>query len=111
MLYYFGLEQIPEFFERAKKSYELLPNTTLVCGDFLNSSSPSVDIILKSGLMNYDLTSSGFIHDAIRSLVSSCKIALPLNLLCSIRQNDYLVPYDPNTIYAYCQLLTDNWRW
>lgn len=107
-LQYSGVDQIPALLDVAVERYGHLPGIRFMQGDFSTAALPATDYILACGSLNYRSSKADFITTTISKLFSECRIGLGFNLLSKMEEEGLLVAYDPVTIKAFCQTLTDN---
>jgi SAM-dependent methyltransferase len=106
--HYYGIEQIPEFLEEAKRRYGHLDNITLIARNFMIADLPMVDHVMASGSLNYGSSDAGYIFKAINKLFECCKSGLAFNLLRQVPNTGLLVAYEPDLILAHCRTLSNN---
>lgn len=103
---YTGIEQIPEFYNKALKRFANWQGTAFINADFTLMDLPLRDYVLASGSLNYKHKDPDFIFKIIAKLYASCSRGLAFNLLRDIVPNELIVAYEPEQILNYCQKLS-----
>lgn len=102
---YTGIEQIPEFLDKAMGRYGNSQHTSFLYGNFTTMDLPVAEYVLASGSLNYRSSDPGFIFNAIDKLYTACKSGFAFNLLSEIIPNGLIVAYNPEQIFQYCSSL------
>lgn len=103
---YCGMEQIPELMDEAIRRYGNWPQTSFICGDFINDAIPLADYVIASGSLNYFNNDADYIYKAISKLYAHCRLGFVFNLLTCVKPNGLIVAYDPKVIMDYCSSLS-----
>lgn len=105
-IFYCGIEQIPELLNEARRRYSKWPQTSFMCGDFINGSLPIADYVIACGSLNYHNNDPEFIFKAIAKLYGHSKLGFAFNLLSHVIPNGLIVAYNQDEIMKYCLSLS-----
>ncbi len=105
---YLGLDQMPEFIQKAIDRYTNELNTSFGLFELSNGILPKADYVFASGLLNYRSDVIGFDNEMIRKMFEASNVALAFNMLDAsvFPEHPLLVGHDLDTIESYCRCLT-----
>jgi len=102
---YIGLDQQPEFIERACQRFKGHDHTWFYHTDFTRCQLPLVDIVVASGVLSYRCNNPEYYLRTVQQFYKSAKKALIFNMLDEdhFESGPLIVSHNRNQIFKQCQ--------
>ena len=102
---YIGIDQMPEFIDEAKTTYQDAANTFFYQSDFSAVEFPRVDYVVASGALGYRCADPRFYTEMICKMYGAAKIALAFNMLDAayFPEDPLLIGHKPDQVLADCR--------
>jgi SAM-dependent methyltransferase len=107
---YIGIDQMPEFIEKAKATYASSANTFFHMADFTNLIFPKVDYVIASGALGYRSSKENFHMDMIKKMFIACSKAMVFNMLDAtvFLEHPLLTGHHFEEVFGFCSSLTSH---
>jgi SAM-dependent methyltransferase len=105
---YIGVDQMPQFIDKAKKRYGDCPATYFFQSDFTTVEFPTVDYVIASGALAYRCQNQNFHLEMIRKMYAAATRAVAFNMLdaACFPEDELLVGHDFDRVVAFCRQLS-----
>ena len=105
---YIGVDQMPEFIDKAKKIYHGIPNTHFIAGDFSKFNFKNIDYVLASGALSYRCERYEYYRETIIHMFNIAKKGIAFNMLdaLSFPKHSLLKGHDKTEVLKFCKKLS-----
>ena len=105
---YLGIDQMPEFVNKAKRRHRKKVNTHFLHADFSKVALPKMDFVIASGALSYHSEDTDFHTKMIRKFYTSANIALAFNMMNDnhFKGNELLVGHNFKKVLSFCKSIS-----
>lgn len=105
---YLGIDQMPEFIERARRRHAASDSAAFYLGDFSSMAWPQADVVVACGALGYRSADKDFHLRMIRKMVDAARLAVVFNVLDAATFPDHplLVGRDVERVTSCCRTLS-----